>query len=850
MKLYDLMINKMTAPIIGETPYFSWKISSQRQNVLQKSYRITVSVNGTLRWDSGQVYSRKQAYIPYKGEFLPEGEDCCFCVTVTTTDAETASAESHFSMARTDWSAKWIESTIPRVSAAEYKYGKTYPPVRFKKRFLLPERIQKATLRATAYGVYRVTVNNMRPDDREFAPEFTAYEKLLYFQTYDVTKLLHIGENELSIFVGDGWYFSEQAGSVSQHPVTQPAVLFQLDAVTEIGKKYTIMSDGSETCAAGMILYSDLFQGEKQDYRKGFDELRPVRLADHGYDNLLPQPMPPVRPKMLLPAVDLFITPNHEMIVDFGQVLAGRARIFIDLAENAEASFEYFETLDENGNYINTMFAPQKDTVISAGKPVLHEAWFTFHGFRYIRVTGIPNAKKEDFTAVLLSTDKENGGDFACSDERLTRLYKNVRWSQSANLFSVPTDCPSREKAGWTGDIVIYAKTALQNENVTPLLAAWLKNVRADQTDDGVVMITAPFEKLYEKLLLAAVKEFGDDRPTGVAGWSDAIVWVPYAMYRATGNNLILYENYDAMRRWCAYIIRTAQEKRGKLPIAYEYDQYLWNTGFHFGEWMIPSEPVGSFEICKNSSYYVAPFFAFETFRKMAEIAAVLEKHKDAEMYRETAVKMKCAIQKGIMDGGFMPERLMGAYVLAFAFDLVPKHLRESYANKLVSLIEVNGNCLDTGFLATPYLLDALESIGRADLAHKLLFQNRMPSWLYEVEHGATTIWEAWNADEAKHNGRYVSFNHYAFGCVDDWIMRRIGGIDTDTVGFSHFVIAPASDEHIHWSKRMLETEAGTIEVSYDMNALKATVPCNVTATVHWHGKIHEIGSGTYCFEE
>ncbi len=849
MKIYDLTVNKMTAPVIGDPPYFGWKIDSDRQNVLQRHYRITVYADGMLLWDSGEVQSGKQAYIPYAGTPLPEGESCRVCVTATTTDGETASAESRFFTARTDWAAKWIRSTIPRISAAEYKYGKTYPPVRFIKRFFL-STIKKAMLRATAYGVYRLTVNGARPDDREFAPEFTAYDKLLYYQTYNVTALLHAGENELAMLVGDGWYFSEQAGPVTEHPVLQPAALFQLDVETEEGEALTIYSDGTETCAIGPILYSDLFQGEKQDWRRCYDDPQPVSLADHGYKHLLAQPMPPVRPKKLLPAVAVFTTPNGDTVVDFGQTLAGRARIWVDLPENTEAVFSYFEILDEHGNYSNTMFAPQKDTVISAGKPFLHEALFTFHGFRYIRVTGMPNAKKEDFTAVLLTTDKENGGDFACSDARLTRLYQNVRWSQSANMLSIPTDCPSREKAGWTGDILVYAKAALQNENVTPFLSAWLKNARADQTNDGVVMITAPFEKLYQKLLLAAVQEFGDDRPTGVAGWSDAIVWVPHAMYRATGNTLILQENYDAMCRWCRYILRTAEEKRGTLPIPYAYDRYLWNTGFHFGEWLIPSEPVGGFEVCKNSSYYTTPFFGYETMRKMAEIAAALGHSKDEAFYRKAAENMQDAIQKGIMDGGFMPDRLMGAYVLAFVFDLVPRRWKKPYADKLVSLIEANGICLDTGFLATPFLLDALTGIGRGDLAHALLWQNKMPSWLYEVEHGATTIWEAWNADEATHNGRYVSFNHYAFGCVDDWIMRSIGGIDTDTVGFTHLVIAPMPDGHIRWSRRRLETEAGTVEVVYDERTLTVTVPCNTTATVHWHGQKHEIGSGIYHFEK
>ena len=848
MYLYDLTTNKMTAPVIDAAPYFSWKIASEQKNVLQKSYRICVFHDEQLLWDSGEVFSQQQAFILYEGaELSPTG---CFrwTVDVTCNNRESSSAEAFFETASPVWQAKWIESSIERTSMAEYKYGSSYSPVLFEKSFSLPSGITRARVYATAYGVYRLTVNGERPDDREFAPEFTAYQKLLYYQCYDVTALLHEGENRLSMLVGDGWYFSQQSGPVLDKVQLCPAVLFQLEAELEDGEKLVIASDGSENCSIGSIIYSDLFQGEKQDLRKSYDEKHPVALADCGFSHLVAQPMPPVRPMKLIPAEGVYTSPRGETIVDFGQVLAGRARIWIDLPEGAEVIFEYFEIPDIDGNYLNTMFAPQKDTVISAGKPFLHEALFTFHGFRYIRVSGMEHVRKEDFTAVLLTTDKENAGDFSCSDERLNRLYQNVRWSQWNNMMSVPTDCPSREKAGWTGDLLIYAKTALQNENVTPFLTSWLRSVRADQAEDGSVMIVSPYEKLYHTLLMNVVQGFGDQKPTGVAGWSDAIVWVPWDMYLVTGNELILRENYKAMLAWGEYILRTAQEKRGSLGIPEKYDQFLWNTGFHFGEWLIPSQPVGGFEICKASSFYIAPFFGYETIRKLSRIADVLHDAENSSHFAHAAECMKWAIQEGLMKGGHMPEDLMGAYVLAFAFDLVPKELKTCYADKLISLIEKNGNCLDTGFLATPFLLDMLTVIGHSELAHKLLWQNKMPSWLYEVEHGATAIWEAWNADEAQKDGRYVSFDHYAFGCVDDWIMHKLGGIDSDTPGFTHLIIAPEKDEHIVWCHRSFESEAGTVEVSYDENELRVTVPCNSTASVIWKDRRHEIGSGDYCF--
>ena len=392
----------------------------------------------------------------------------------------------------------------------------------------------------------------------------------------------------------------------------EPSVLFQLEITYKNGITKTICSDGTETCRLGQVVYSDLYQVEKRDYRIQNTENHPVQVKEYGYRHLCIQPMPPIRPVRMIPAMDVFVSPAEETIVDFGQVIAGKAKIKIHAPKDTEITLEYFEVLDSDGNYINTMFALQKDTIISDGKPIEHEVKFTFHGFRYIRLSGIKNVRKEDFTAILLSTEKENKGSFYCSDQRLNRLYENIRWSQYNNMMSVPTDCPTREKAGWTGDTLIYAKTAMRNEEMTPFLSSWLQIVRSDQQRDGVIRIVAPYMKLYENLLLQTVKKFGDDKVTGVAGWSDAIVWLPYDMYQMTGNRLVLRDNFEAMGAWCEYIIRTAEEKRGDQNIPYEQDRYLWNTGFHFGEWLVPSRPDNTGEqygICKESSFYIAPFF-------------------------------------------------------------------------------------------------------------------------------------------------------------------------------------------------------------------------------------------------
>lgn len=854
MQLYDLKTLHMKAALgIDRVPYFSWKMCSDKENVLQTGYQIIVTNDQKeCLWDSGKVDGRKQSFVEYEGKELASKTAYRWNLLVWNNYDEVARAEGQFETAllRSDeWQAKWVESTIERPPITQFGYGNTPPAVFFEKKFVLKETVKKARLYATCYGVYRLRMNEKRPDDREFAPEFTVYEDILYYQTYDVTKLLKKGDNTLDMYVGDGWYFSMQAGPVTDHPHEKPSVLFQLEVEYENGETEMIVSDGSETCSLGPICFSDVFQGEKQDYTIGFEPKYPVAVRDYSYDILRAQPMPPVRPVKEIPAVEVFTTPEGDRIVDFGQVMAGKARIHIDVPKGTEVAFEYFEILDEKGNYINTMFSPQKDIVVSNGEPIDHEVFFTFHGFRYIRVTGIEEVKPEDFVALLLTTEKENVGSFECSDKRLNRLYQNIRWSQYNNMMSIPTDCPGREKAGFTGDILIYAKTALMNEDVTPFLSSWLTNVGKNQDEDGTVMIVTPYTKLYHRVISEAASKFGDEKETGVAGWSDAIVWVPYEMYRVTGNTVVLREQYEPMRKWVEYIIKTAEEKRGYHNIPEEYDRYLWNTGFHFGEWLVPSRPDNTGEqygICKESAFYIAPYIGYQTIVKMAEICRILGKEQEGERYAQIAEKMKEAIQQGLFYADKLPNYLMGAYVLAFAFDLVPDDLYEEYKARLLALIEEHDNCLDTGFLATPYILDALCKIGEAEKAHDILWQDKRPSWLYEVDHGATSIWEAWDADDARSTKRVVSFDHYAFGCVDDWICRKIAGIDSDTPGFSHIIIHPEADERITSCRRTFESEAGTVEVSWNEKELQVSIPCNTTATVVWKGKTTELGSGRY----
>ena len=838
MKLTHLRTSHRKNPVgIDQRPWFSWHMESEENNTEQTAYRIVVHAGTMCIWDSGIVQSAKQSFILYEGE-LHSRVRCSWSVTAWDNHGNSATGQAffEFGLAQEEWTAQWIESTAELATTPMPPFWNVRSAVWFQKNFCISGEVKRARLYATAHGVYHVYLNSRRTDDREFAPEHTVYDSVLYYQTYEVETALRQGKNLLQFHVADGWYHCPQTRQNIRDYCDAHGVMFQLEIDYTDGRRQILCSDGTEVCYSGKIRYSDLFIGEKENAAQSDGEHCPVRVCRYPHQKIVAQPMDPVRPVILLPAISVYRSAKNEWIVDFGQVICGRARIRIDVPAGAEVTFEYFEVTDLAGNYRNTMFAPQKDVYISDGTPCDYEAKFTFHGFRYIRVSGIETPKAENFTAVVLSSEKEDAASFSCSDGRLNRLYANIRWSQRNNTLSVPTDCPTREKAGFTGDIQIYAKTAMYNEQMTPFLSSWLYNLEKAQAKNGSVPITVPETAPYINLMKKNAADFGTEYPVGVAGWGDAAVIVPYEMYVVTGNRLILQRQYGSMARWCDYVIQTA--KGG-----------LWDTGFHFGEWLIPSKPVKTHrEARDNSAFYTAPIFGWLSLQRMGEVAQILNK-PEAAFYQQIAADMKRKIQDTLIVDGLMQTDNMGAYVLMIALDLVPQVCMQQFGCKLVSLLEENGGCLDTGFLATPYLLDAFHKIGRKDLAVNLLLQTKCPSWLYQVEQGATSIWESWDAIVAGEEPHITSYDHYSFGCVDSWIFENVAGIRPLEPGFRRVLIAPTSDQvPLEWCSRSFESEYGTIAVRWTKEKLNVTVPCGVTAQVCWQGNDYTVGSGEYEF--
>jgi alpha-L-rhamnosidase len=428
------------------------------------------------------------------------------------------------------------------------------------------------------------------------------------------------------------------------------------------------------------------------------------------------------------------------------------------------------------------------------------------------------SVRPDDFTAVALYSDMPRTGTFTSSNALLNQLQHNIEWGQKGNFLDVPTDCPQRdERLGWTGDAQAFARTATFNRNVNPFFAKWLKDLSADQLPNGSVPFVVP-------------NVLGPGA-TGACGWADAATIIPWTMYLAYADRRILEEQYESMKAWVGYIQGVSRND-------------LWNTGFHFGDWLfytMGDDNAGNAAV--TDRYLLAQAFYGHSVQLLAKTARVIGRTEDAVRYDSLAVRVKEAFNREyVSPNGRVSSNTQTAYVLALHFDLLPESMRTQAAQRLVDNIRQYGNHLTTGFLGTPYLCHVLSRFGHADMAFTLLMQESYPSWLYPVKMGATTIWERWNGirtDGSFEVPSMNSFNHYAYGAIGDWMYRAVAGLDTDESepGYRHIVVKPHVGGGLTMARATLETYYGTTVSGWEWKdgrlRVSVTVPPNTKATVH-----------------
>lgn len=884
-------------------PRFSWILESDENHVYQKSYRIVVTGSqGDCVWDSGRVESTQTTEIIYQGEKLCSAARYSYLITVwDEQEQEWMSEENYFETAffvMEDWKAKWIEPTPlpqlpenPLAKASErwmeslmaLMRGEpmTYtsdrenleslplepydPPVRFRRCFYLEKNPKQAKVYMTAHGIYSFSINGKKIPGTLLSPGFTSYDKRLKYQIYDVTSYLQSGENALSVTVADGWYKGKIAFGRGCEYGEVPGLLFQMEIENTDGTVDRILSDSQFTYSYdGPVRQADLFTGEwvdaslndgdpsLADYRK--DGWNPVLEREYSLENLEAQIAPLVEVYETIPAKSVFIAPNGETIVDFGQNMAGVICVEISEPKGTFIQFEHGEILDENGNFTYAFTGGtewQRDVYISGGeKKEIFQPEFTYHGFRYVRVTGGKDWRAEQFTAKAISSANPLTGSFCCSDERLNKLQHNIYWSQRSNTITIPTDCPTREKAGWTGDVVVYGATALYNQNMNAFFEDWLTSIRKEQRENGHVLNTVPQIQSYVQQSMG-----------GSLGWGDVIITLPWQLYILCGNRKAIECNYEAMEKWMDAMKAAAKEipqnAEGMNERQLDNQQYLINTGFHFGDWLVPSvkneqgfsDGVASSFLTMN---VVDTAILAADADLMADISMILGKEEKASEYKRYAKRVREAFQEELCgDEGRLLQEMQGNYILALSHHMVPERQEPLFAKRLEELILKNGGRPDTGFMSVPWILDVLCDNGYRELAWKVLNQNQCPGWMYEIEKGATTMWENWDAIRPDGKVDGCSFNHYAFGCVGDFLYRRVLGIQNAGVGYDKIRLEPGYDFDLNWAEGSYESVHGTIYLKWEKKeseiVIDCRIPTNTTAIlVLPDGTEKEIGNGAF----
>lgn len=839
-KVSNLLCENLYNPI-GldiEVPQFSWQLSSDIRNVMQTDYEIRVGSNlsqlkrgANLVWASGKVKSDQSVHVTYKGAVLQSEKKYYWTVRVWDNKGGVSawSDPAFFQMAflsKGDWKAKWIEPGYVEDSVFR-------PSPMFRKGFNLKKKIRSATVYITAHGLYEARINGRRVGDAYLTPGWTDYKKRLQYQVYDVTDLMKRGENAIGVVLGSGWYRSGLAWAADNRNRygKDIALLFQLNITYNDGSTERIISDGSWKSATGAIRYSEIYNGETIDARMakdgwtlpGYDDASwsGVKVADFSLDNLVATYNEPVKKHETFKPIKIITTPKGEKVIDFGQNLVGWVITKIRGTRGDTITISHAEVLDKWGNFytVNLRSAKARDHyVLNGGGEETFEPHFTWHGFRYIKVEGYRGAlNPDDFTAVALYSDMKQTGTFTTSNPMINQLQHNIVWGQKGNFLDVPTDCPQRdERLGWTGDAQAFSRTATFNMGVDNFFSKWLKDLASDQLSNGSVPFVIP------NVLGAGA--------AGSAGWSDAATIIPWNMYLAYGDKRILQNQYPSMKAWVEFIHSQSKDN-------------LWNTGFHFGDWLFyrPADDNDG-RSAVTDKYLIAQCFYGHSTQLLINAAKVLGKTDDVVKYTNLLKKIKDAfLREYVTPSGRLVSGTQTAYVLALNFDMLPETLRPQAAGRLVENIKSYNNHLTTGFLGTPYLSHVLTRFGYDSVAYTLLLQTTYPSWLYPVKMGATTIWERWDGekpDSTFQNPGMNSFNHYAYGAIGDWMYRKMVGLDTyeDGIGYKHIKIKPHIGGNFTYASATFQTYYGKIscgwKVEGDVVSMDIDVPANTTANV------------------
>lgn len=809
-------------------PRFCWQLNDSRRGARQTAYQLRVAASPNMKpvlWDTGRVVSDQNVHVEYAGPPLQSRQRYYWQVRVWDQHHRPSrwSQPAFWEMGllnATDWVAHWIESGVP------FAPDRSQPCPHLRRAFMLTAPVSRARLHVTALGLYECWINGQRVGTDYFTPGWTDYRVRVQYQTYDVTSFLRPGENALGAVLGDGWYcgYLARRGQRNHYGDT-PRLLAQLEIDYVDGHREIIVTDESWKSATGPILASDIYNGETYDARRewpgwsvpGFDDREwiPVRIAPAPAITLNASPAPRVRKTEERKPVALTEPKPGVFVFDLGQNMVGWARLQVTGPAGTTVTMRFAEVLNPDGTIYTANLRSAKCTdryTLKGTGLEVYEPRFTYHGFRYVEVSGYPGRPTLDsITGIVVHSDIRPRGHFACSHPMLNQLQHNIWWSQRGNFFEVPTDCPQRdERLGWTGDAQVFCRTAAFNADVAGFFAKWLRDLADGQTPLGAFPRVAPD-------VLRGTNMNGQYGEDGGPAWADAGVICPWVIYLSYADRRVLERVYPPIQRYLGFLRQVNHRARHA-----------------FGDWLNIDDPT--------PKDLISVAFTALSFELGARIAEQLGHQADARQYRRQHQQLKRQFQREFLTP---TGRLVGdsqtALVLALQFNLLPPRARRRAAQRLVERIRERHDHLSTGFVGTPYLLFALEQIGRLDLAYRLLLNDDFPSWGYPIKHGATTMWERWDGwrhDTGFHDPHMNSFNHYAYGAVGEWLYRRMAGLDIDPTqpGYQHILIHPRPGGGLRWAEARHDSLHGRITVRWRRTrkqfVLAVQIPPNTTATV------------------
>ncbi len=838
----NFTVEYLTNPtgIDAAAPRLAWTVQGAYRGARQSAYQILVAstrekldLNQGDLWDTGKIASDGSIQIPYQGQPLRSEQVCFWKIRVWDgQDVASAWSDTQFwSMGlldRSDWKATWIgydaglkdkrHPVKPWGNETERKDVYRPLPAPFMRyEFELDKPVRQATLYATALGDYRFFFNTNRVGNDYFTPGWTDYNKRVYYRTYDVTSLLKTGPNVAGAILGPGWYSGNVANLGQNFYGDKPRLRGQLHITYEDGTRDTIMTSSKWKTAHGPIREADMQGGEHFDARMvwhGWDQPEfndknwsPVDTTDSYDIELQAYPAQPVVKHVELPPHSITRLAPGFYLVDFGQNFTGWTRVQLTGSSGLKIEQRFAEMLNSDKSlYVkNLRSARATDTFICRRpEPTVWEPNFTYHGFRYVELSNYPGHLTPDkIRGVVAYSNLPRTGNFICSDSLLNVLYQSALWSQRSNFLDIPTDCPQRdERAGWMGDVQVFARAAAYNMDVSAFLSKWMREVAETQYEDGRLPSMAP--RIYGKT---------------AAGWGDAIIIVPWRLYEIYGDKRILEEHYEGMKAWMTYVEKNSENGISKV----------WS----FGDWQhIEGDVI-------PTDLFSTAYFAHSA-NLLSQIATVLGKNDDAARYQQLFAQIKTAFKEEfILSSGLLEGNSQSAYVLALQFNLLSDEERSKAIKNLMRRIKIQNHVLSTGLHASGKILSVLGENGHKDKAYELLQTDKYPSWGFQIARNATTPWERWDGylGAGKFNDSPTnSFNHFVFGSYVEWFYSTIAGIRSLEPGYKKILIAPRPGGGLTFAKGEYLSIYGKIASNWEIVdgrfLLHIEIPANTTARV------------------